>query len=94
MSWVVFLSTMRDGAIVVVCLGCRTENPFSVVEHQTILHGREIQRKDHEDTKGYINYLVIILGLEFRFQIHLEGRILLLIIMNFKELQFISQFYS
>ena len=36
---------------------CRTENPFSVVEHQTILHGREIQRKDHEDTKGYINYL-------------------------------------
>ena len=36
---------------------CRTENPFSVVEDQTILRGREIQRKDHEDTKGYINYL-------------------------------------
>lgn len=32
---------------------CRTENPFSVVEDQTILRGREIQRKDHEDTENY-----------------------------------------
>ena len=36
---------------------CRTENPFSVAEDQTILRGRVIQRKDHEDTKGNIDYL-------------------------------------
>ena len=36
---------------------CRTENPFSVAEDQTILRGREIQQEVHEDTKGYINYL-------------------------------------
>ena len=36
---------------------CLTENPFSVVEDQTILRGREIPRKDHKDAKGYVNYL-------------------------------------